>query len=202
MCSIALERVSAEKRLVMTLRPVRALNVRGRTNSSAARVMITLTVKPRVMRARASSAALYAAMPPPTPRARFILFPADGGQVGNLPHWRRTPAFCLLFGCGQVRGLLGGDEGQVFVLHQAAAHFFHGDYGGFLRGGGQIASWSTLLLAGSLGSDDDETVGAGFRIVGDNALGGVSNCSFRHCETSPKSDGFLFPSGRAGCGLL
>src|SRR6202041_1067231 len=41
-----------------------------------------------------------------------------------------------------------------------------------------------------------------FRIVGDNTLGGVSKRGLRHFQTSPKSDGFVFPSGRGGYGLL
>ncbi len=63
MCSTALERVSsppvcAAKRLVTTLRPVRAAKVSGRTNSCAARVITTCTAKPRCSSNRANSAAL------------------------------------------------------------------------------------------------------------------------------------------------
>ena len=42
-------------------------------NSSADRVIKTCTEKPRSIKARANSAALYAAMPPPTPRATFFV---------------------------------------------------------------------------------------------------------------------------------
>jgi hypothetical protein len=50
------------KQMGVDLTSGEAANVSGRINSSAPRVMITSTVKPRSMSARASSAALYAAM--------------------------------------------------------------------------------------------------------------------------------------------
>src|SRR5262249_7338035 len=86
---------------VMTFRPVRVANVSGRTNSCAPPVITTCTRRSRCTRARASSADLYAAMPPPTPR--MTLFGATARR--NL-----------------VRIL-----SQDFVLHQAPAHLFHGD---------------------------------------------------------------------------
>src|ERR1035437_282705 len=52
---------------VMTLWPVSAAKVSGRTNSSAARVITTCTSSECCCKARTSSAALYAAMPPVTP---------------------------------------------------------------------------------------------------------------------------------------
>ena len=56
------------------------------------------------------------------------------------------------------------------VLHQAAAHFFHGDDGGLLGGGGQHRTRAALQLPGALGRHDDEPVGALLRIVRDGAV--------------------------------
>ena len=59
---LALESVSSElpeaNKSVMTLRPVRAANVKGVMNRSAAAVSTTWTLNPRSMRARANSADL------------------------------------------------------------------------------------------------------------------------------------------------
>src|SRR5262249_45420762 len=60
-------------RSVMTFSPLRAAKVSGRTNSCAARVITTWTRTLRSCSRRTSSAALYAAIPPATPRATFIL---------------------------------------------------------------------------------------------------------------------------------
>src|SRR5512141_316526 len=110
MCSIALDKVSsalaALNRLVSTLRPVRAANVRGRTNSSAERVITTCTANPRSISARESSAALYAAMPPPTPRATLV--------VTGIAGYRNAGS--LLFRDGLLEQVLDCD---VLILDQA-----------------------------------------------------------------------------------
>ena len=58
---------------VMTFSPESAAKVRGRTNSWAARVMMTCTRIPRSCNRRTISAALYAAIPPVTPSAIFMM---------------------------------------------------------------------------------------------------------------------------------
>jgi len=62
MCSIELASVSSElaelNSPVITLRPVSAANVSGRTNYWAEAVITTSTVNPRSISARANSAAL------------------------------------------------------------------------------------------------------------------------------------------------
>src|SRR5688572_11806622 len=87
----------------MTFRPVRAAKVRGWTNCWAAEVIMTSTVQPRSCRVRASSAALYAAMPPPTASATLI---------GALLGWDFDDAVAS----------------SVLVLHKTAPHFFHRGY--------------------------------------------------------------------------
>src|SRR5580693_482127 len=57
---------------VMTFSPESAAKVRGRRNSWAARVITTCTRIPRSCSRRTISAALYAAIPPVTPRAIFM----------------------------------------------------------------------------------------------------------------------------------
>src|ERR1700730_14962449 len=116
MCSTALESVSSElveeNRLVITLRPLSAANVRGLTNSVAPAVITTSTAKPRWIRPRQSSAALYAAMPPATPRTTECCFSAS----------RRGA--CTLVGFGRWF-FHRGRESRNFVLHQAAPYLFH-----------------------------------------------------------------------------
>src|SRR5882724_1141466 len=56
----------------MTFSPESAAKVSGRTNSWAARVMTTCTRTPRSCSRRTTSADLYAAIPPETPRAIFM----------------------------------------------------------------------------------------------------------------------------------
>src|SRR5487761_2148313 len=124
-------------------------------------------------------------MPPPTPSARFIRGPGR-----------------LFLQRGLLRGGLCGQQREVFVLHQSAPHLFHRHHRRLPRGGGQITARPGLQLAGPLGGDDDETVGAGFRIIRNRALRGIANRVLRHFETSPRSGGFQFPSGRAGCEWL
>src|SRR5580692_1683424 len=80
---------------VMTFSPESAAKVRGRINSWAARVMTTCTRTPRSCSSRTISAALYAAMPPLTPRAIFMI--ADGQfpiADGSIPKPSRQPANC------------------------------------------------------------------------------------------------------------
>ena len=66
---------------VITFSPDRAAKVRGRINSCAAPVMMTCTRMPRSCNKRVISAALYAAIPPHTPRATFIQFSKFGRTV-------------------------------------------------------------------------------------------------------------------------
>src|SRR5580658_9567367 len=84
MCSIAESILAAcsspgENIPVITFSPESAANVSGRTNSWAARVMMTCTRMPRSCSKRTISAALYAAIPPVTPSAIFIPF-----SIANL----------------------------------------------------------------------------------------------------------------------
>jgi hypothetical protein len=62
----------------------------------------------------------------------------------------------------------------IVILHQAATHLFHGSNCGLHGGRWQKASGSVLKLARALGGDDDEPVGAQFRIVRDRIMGVVS----------------------------
>ena len=61
----------------------------------------------------------------------------------------------------------GSGEG---VLHQAAAHFLHGDDGGFLGRRRQHRTCAALQLPRALGGDDDEAVRALLRIIGQGAV--------------------------------
>src|SRR5689334_8392789 len=135
------------------------------------------------MSARASSADLYAAMPPPTPSETFI---------GSLHRLKPVLLFNRLsFGMGQRR---------IVVLHQPAPDLFHGSHGGLLGCRGKEAARAVLELPGALRRNDDESVRAGFRIVRDYALRRLLQIGLRHFRMSPESDGFAVPSGRAGCG--
>src|SRR5690606_10982605 len=73
-------------------RPVSASNVTGPTNSRAARVSTTSTVAPSSVRSRASCAALYAAIPPATPR--MTRRPCQGRRGASAPGigWLRALA--------------------------------------------------------------------------------------------------------------
>src|SRR5512132_602802 len=69
-------------------------------------------------------------------------------------------------------GLFGGLAGEA-VLHETASHLFHRDDGGLLRRGREDGTGTALELAGALGGDDDEAIGALLRIVGQGAVGVV-----------------------------
>ena len=110
-------------------------------------------------RTRASSAALYAAIPPPMPRTAFMPAPPlnllGGGRLFRRRRRRRR---------------------RVLVLHQPAAHLLHGGDGGLLRGGRQERARSALKLPRPLGGDDDEPVRALLRVVRD-AMANAVACS-------------------------
>src|SRR5437762_13950439 len=93
---------------------------------------------------RASSADLYAAMPPPTPRM-------------------------TLFGATARRNLVGVLS-QELVLHQASTHLFHGDHGRLLGGSRHKWPCAILQLPRPLGGDNDEAVDALLRIVGTGVM--------------------------------
>src|SRR3954454_7623498 len=107
--------------------------------------MTTWTCASRCIRARASSADLYAAMPPPTPRTTLL-----GGIAGHDVQQRIL--------------------GQDLVLHEASPDLFHGDDGRLLGGGGKERTSAVLQLARALGGYDDESVDALLRIVGDGTV--------------------------------
>src|SRR6201987_900128 len=88
-CSIALSTFAgaasaALNMSVMTFWPVSAANVSGVINSCAARVITTCTASFSCCKRRTSSAALYAATPPVTPRAIFIA-PAAASYFRRFP---------------------------------------------------------------------------------------------------------------------
>src|SRR5713226_2315886 len=115
------------------------------------------------MSTRHSSAALYAAIPPATPRTTL-------GSLGILasPRWVGTSAENLN-GLGR-RFLDRWRQPGDLVFYQAAPHFFGRDDGGFLRRSRQERPRARLQLPRALGGDDDETVGALLRIVRDGAM--------------------------------
>src|SRR3984957_16658773 len=85
MCSMALSTLagaasSAANISVMTFLPVSAAKVSGVMNSCAERVITTCTSSFSCCRRRTSSAALYAAIPPVTPRTIFIGLPRKRNQ--------------------------------------------------------------------------------------------------------------------------
>src|SRR5689334_21277747 len=126
MCSTALESVSSGESLahspVITLCEVSAAKVSGWMNFCAEAVMTTSTVHPRSCNLRASSADLYAAMPPPTPSTTRI-------------------ARCLARDYGHV-----AVAHRILVLHESATYFFHGGNGGFFRGAGKERACAILQL--------------------------------------------------------
>ena len=99
-------------------------------------------------------------MPPPTPSATFI-------------------AVAQVYSSASAGSSVLVNRG-VFVLHQAAAHFFHRHHGGLLGGRGQEAARAVLQLPRALGGDDDEAVGARFRIVRNHALRDLFQICFSH----------------------
>src|SRR5579885_2624041 len=153
MCSMALSSVASaveEPNMpVMTFCPVSAANVSGRTNSWACAVITTSTVCARSCSARASSAALYAAMPPVTPRTILI------GSL-RLLIGRRI----LFFGGG--RRIL-----RIYEGYQAAARFLNRHPRHFARLGRDFRPCARLQLACALRRHDDETIDALFRITRD-----------------------------------
>ena len=134
---------------VMTLRPVRAAKVSGRTNSCAAAVMTTCTAWPRCI----SSARQL---------GRLVGRDAAADAEEDVHARMELDHFGRLFGGVSCPGIV--------ILHQPAPHFFHGDDGGFLRGGGQHGPRAALQLPRALGGDDDEAVGALFGIVRNRAV--------------------------------
>src|SRR5215475_6148057 len=122
-CSMADSRFASPpsefaKTSVMTFWPLSAANVRGVTNSRAARVITTCTVCPASCRRRTSSADLYAATPPVTPRVMRM----DGSHGLLAP-------LSVLF-------VFRGHGIDKVVLDQTLVHFFARDARGFL--GAQI----------------------------------------------------------------
>src|SRR3954471_13438495 len=93
-CSFPAENIS-----VITFSPESAAKVSGRMNSWAERVMMTCTRIPRSCSRRTISAALYAAMPPETPRATFMKAFATQPECLLLhrivQHFRRDIDRCL-----------------------------------------------------------------------------------------------------------
>ena len=79
-------------------------------------------------------------------------------------------------GFGQRIVMAVGQRSGEVVLHQAAAHFFHGDDGGLLGRRRQHRTRAALQLPGALGGDDDEAVGALLRIVGKGAVRVIAGC--------------------------
>src|SRR5712692_5847610 len=71
--------------------------------------------------------------------------------------------------------------------NQTAPHFLHGYHGRLVGGGGQEAAGAILQLAGALGGDNDEPIGARLRIVRNCALRGLLETRFNHFRKSPKA---------------
>src|SRR3977135_3978842 len=111
-------------------------------NCCAEAVITTSTAQPCSCNLRASSAALYAAMPPPTPSTTFMIL------------------FCVER--NQTQGRI---TDRIVILDEAAAHFFHGCDSRLLGCAGQERTSAILQLACALGRDDDEPVCAQLRIV-------------------------------------
>src|SRR5215471_3655799 len=126
------------KRSVMTFWPLSAAKVSGVMNSRAARVITTCTVCPSSCRRRTSSADLYAATPPVTPR------------VMRMEHSRAllAPLTAVLF-------VLCRHQVGEFVLDQTLIHFFARDARSFLRARIFHHRWSAgHNLAGASCSQD------------------------------------------------
>src|SRR5579871_6777505 len=90
-----------------------------------------------------------------------------------------SPALQGGFGLGCFRGLPDG-----VVFHQAPAHFFGSDDRRLLGGGGQHGTGTPLQLPRPLGRDDDEAIGALFRIVRDGAVRVIPGSFVGHNLTS------------------
>src|ERR1035437_10156840 len=111
---------------VMTLWPVSAAKVSGRTNSSAARVITTCTSSEYCCKARTSSAALYAAMPPVTPSVTLM-----GSWLGMICSYKvvvNQARFAQMGGYGDqrpARGLRQRQQG-VGINHGGVFHNYRG----------------------------------------------------------------------------
>ena len=168
MCSTALERVAsglaAEKRSVMTLRPVSVAKVSGRTNSCAPRVMTTWTVE-AALHQRAGQLRGFV--------GRDAAADAQD-DVHRTPsrHRRYSSDYVVRRQAARAR-LLARD----LVFHQSAPDFFHGDHGGLLGRWWAGRGGAALQLPRALGGDNDEPVGALFRIVRNGAMRVVSEGS-------------------------
>src|SRR4051794_32329311 len=66
-------------------------------------------------------------------------------------------------------GLFGGRTGEA-ILHESAPHLFHRYDSRLLRRGREDRTGAALQLAGALGGDDDEPVGALLRVVRQRAM--------------------------------
>src|SRR5579859_570171 len=117
---------------VMTFSPERAAKVRGRTNSWAALVMTTCTRMPRSCSRRTISAALYAAIPPVTPRAIFMtVLIADFRWLIQNPQLQKQVLVLPQRLIQSLFGLLGSGAGfGNLPLHLAGANFILRDAAG------------------------------------------------------------------------
>ena len=137
------------KQSVSTLRPVNAAKVSGRTNSCAA--------------ARHHHLDLVAVL---HQQARELR-----GLVGRDAATNSQETFIRsLEDLVSARAVPSGRRAGEAVLHQSAAHLFHGDDRGLLRGSRQHRTRSALQLPRPLGGDDDKPVGALLRIVRKSAM--------------------------------
>ncbi len=93
--------------------------------------------------------------------------------------WCDSDVPSILVGSHHRRDHDDGGRAGVAPRDQAAAHFLHGDDGGFHGDGEENAAGSALELAGAHGGDDDEFVGAGVRIVRNYVQGSVQS-AFDH----------------------
>src|ERR1700758_3576394 len=148
--------VPASNMPVMTFSPERAAKVRGRTNSCAACVMTTCTRIPRSWRRRTISAALYAAMPPVTPRATFIEREGEGLM-------RCQGLWLGICGSTGLEHLAGGLDARFGgfrndPLYFSCANFILSDAAGLTGTGFDDRRRTTLELAGAASSDKDVTV--------------------------------------------
>src|SRR5579859_3675106 len=125
------------------------------------------------MRARHSSAALYAAMPPATPTTTL------GSPVVSAAR-RSVGTFVWNLGGLGRRFVDWRCQPGDLVLHQTAPYFFGCDDSGLLGRGRQERPRAGLQLARALGGHDDETVSALVRIVGYRAMSVIFRGLFGH----------------------
>src|SRR5215831_13667535 len=137
------------------------------------------------MRARHSSAALYAAMPPATPRTTLG---SPGVSVS-----RRSIDTSLALGCFGRRFVDRRSQPRDLVLHKAAPHFLGRDDRGLPSRSGEERPRAGLQLAGAFGGHNDESVSALLWIVGDGAMGVIFRALLGHntsqSQTWPGWDG-------------